>query len=93
MNEPEPFPCPYCGRTNTHNIEPGGAEPVPGDRALCWGCRQLLVFGGDGRLRLPTPAERADAEADEEWQRAVAAAELYDTPLAALEALRRPPER
>lgn len=50
--------CPACSRTVPLAAPARGeGEPGPGDVAVCWSCRNVLVFTDDMALRL--------AEADE----------------------------
>jgi glutaredoxin len=56
--------CPWCKRLNdavTASEQNKGTKiPEPGDMAICYGCRNLLVFTDEGARRA-TPEEQNDA--------------------------------
>lgn len=83
------IPCPTCGRPNdSHDGARPGAEPKPGDLALCWGCAQPAMFTegplGDLRLRVCTDDEVAQVMTDPAVLAALAAMAGCRTPDEAL---------
>lgn len=57
--------CPACGAgaDSWTSASAGDASPRAGDMNVCLTCGGLLVFADNaGTLRLPTPAEAAEAE-------------------------------
>ena len=70
-----------------HDGHAPGDRPSPGDVSLCWKCGGAAIFTDDG-VRLPTPDEATELDADPDVRAARAAmAEAY-TPRQATE-LRR----
>lgn len=77
--------CPHCGRTNDNHDGPTrDTKPRPGDVSFCWSCRGLAFFDrtplGVLTLRLPTPEEHAELDADPNVRAALAAAAESYTP-------------
>lgn len=85
--------CPACGRRNDcHPEATGFGTPEAGDVAICWGCRQVIVYDRDalGVLiqRRPTPEEPAEIDADPRVARAQAVLAVAAYPEQAIDALR-----
>lgn len=59
--------CPYCGKfvNAAATLQDHQAAPAPGDLSLCVKCINLCKFGPDLSLVRLTPAEKAEAMADE----------------------------
>jgi hypothetical protein len=62
------MPCPYCGYSidSAADVQASAMRPRPGDFSVCFGCAGVLVFDAEGGLRLPTEAERAEADTSSE---------------------------
>lgn len=70
--------CPHCAYVLTGTEVTSGpvSAPSPGDLSICINCADVAIFTADG-FRLPTEAERKQAEGDAEarqWQAAIRAA-------------------
>lgn len=63
--------CPYCGYhvNRASNIADRSLHPKPGDMIICLDCGKPSVFMEDASgIRLPTPAELTEIEADPEYR-------------------------
>jgi hypothetical protein len=70
-HDTEPSPCPFCGKVNDRASSVGGEiAPESGDYGVCFGCASVVVYGDDLKLRAPTEAELAEAQADAELMHA-----------------------
>lgn len=57
--------CPYCGTVNTHHDNVNGdSAPTEGAISICFRCVQPSIYTADLSLRIPTPEERKEIDAD-----------------------------
>jgi hypothetical protein len=81
--------CPTCGRENDRASHPDNIVPKAGDISICWLCRGLGVFTGDGMaLRKPTEEERMAILQDPEFRATLHAMTESMTPSQAMELMR-----
>lgn len=70
------IPCPHCGRLNQAHTGRPGTSPADGSVGICWSCHRPAIFTrvlGQLGMRLPTLAEQAELDADDDVQRAIGA--------------------
>jgi len=65
--------CASCGYTMDSSIHHEGNDvvPSPGDVALCFRCATIHVFNADGVPEIPSKEKLAEAQADQEVQKAI----------------------